>query len=742
MLQTGQLLSSMLQKVAPASSKPIDLTPGQVFKGTVTKLYPDNMAQVQIGGVQIQAKLETKLEVGQKAWLQVQPTSNPITLKVLTSPDNPQELQDTSTEGLIRSLGITDNKESRALVEALLKQNMPITKEVVNAFLEVAKTQGSSQEAVDAFLLAMKRNLPLTKDVVGSLKAFLTGKPLSVAITQFVQEAEAFLQSQPEVDSARSESLGKTTAQPTADQAALRQLITKAVDKLSGLPIQLSDMPQSQPNRPALQPSNSATSAPFQPTPANGASQSQQLQVPLAGAQPGATGGLAFHSLSTISESSVQADSSVHFANQAVQTASSLLSDNTQSTSREESSIPLKPSISQQPSNSHELLSVEKPPATEKQPSFEKVPNADSPPNTVKTPNTGSPPNTEKLPDLDKPLNTEKPPAMDKKSDALGKNLPGRNMGEDLPGSSPTQEGSETISVKQAAAQPKSQAGQTLSPTFQMELQEPSLQHASGEQEIRNMGKVIYVAEGNDNQPGSGNATDNMAPTYRQKMNQNTSPATAAEEKPLVLRDLFQKLGLSHERQMASPRFGETIKGKEQFENIKTLLMQVSQASGSLPASLREAADTLLQQVTGQQLLLTQPNNQAITQIVMQIPLRTEQGDQTAFIQIESKKREGNQLDPDNCRLFFNLDLHSLGITMVDVNIVNKIVNINIYNDMPWVEELVGQEKGTFATQLRDSGYQLSLLKTQPIPEHKGKTSTALSAGNLGEAYKGVDLRI
>src|SRR5690606_16432624 len=126
-----------------------------------------------------------------------------------------------------------------------------------------------------------------------------------------------------------------------------------------------------------------------------------------------------------------------------------------------------------------------------------------------------------------------------------------------------------------------------------------------------------------------------------------------------------------------------------------------------------------------------------LSHVVMQIPLRTEQGEETAFVQIEAKK-QGGQLDAENCRLLFNLDLHHLGITMIDVNIVNKIVNVGIYNNQPWLDGLVHGMRDVFSGQLKEMGYHLSGLRVQALQEER---SHAVSPDRVHQ-YQGVDIRI
>jgi hypothetical protein len=223
--------------------------------------------------------------------------------------------------------------------------------------------------------------------------------------------------------------------------------------------------------------------------------------------------------------------------------------------------------------------------------------------------------------------------------------------------------------------------------------------------------------------------------------------AQAASAHGHPIKELFQRMGLGHERELMSRALAhETMDAaaQRQLDSVKALLLQLSQeAANAVPAALRDTADALLQHITGQQLMLVQPSNQTLSQVVMQIPIRTQQGDETAYVQIEAKKRGGGELDPENCRLFFHLDLNEIGTTMVDVAIVNRIVSVQLFNNMPWVEALAQEMKEGFARQLHEAGYQLSGLKVQAIPDSQTQAAAASGrrTGFLSD-YKGVDIRI
>ncbi|MFF2088986.1 hypothetical protein [Paenibacillus sp. NPDC058174] len=184
-------------------------------------------------------------------------------------------------------------------------------------------------------------------------------------------------------------------------------------------------------------------------------------------------------------------------------------------------------------------------------------------------------------------------------------------------------------------------------------------------------------------------------------------------------------------------------------ESLKSVLMAIA-ASDDAPAALKETAQQLVQQVTGQQLLLTpERNGSMFSHLTMFIPLHGPEGDQTASVQIQTRRGRKGELDANNCRLLFHLSMKTLGDTIVDVNVVDKIVSLNLWNDHPAISGLVESARTEVSESLSKAGYQLSSLRTTPT--YKGdptaetgsdKPKNTEPAPISASAYKGVDFRI
>jgi hypothetical protein len=91
--------------------------------------------------------------------------------------------------------------------------------------------------------------------------------------------------------------------------------------------------------------------------------------------------------------------------------------------------------------------------------------------------------------------------------------------------------------------------------------------------------------------------------------------------------------------------------------------------------------------------------------------------------------------------------MKQIGQTLVDVQVVDRIVSLKLHNDHPWVLELLEQRREDIKTAVESIGYQLSGLRTEPLPELKlstelANTHTSKLVDYVPDAYKGVDYRI
>lgn len=181
-------------------------------------------------------------------------------------------------------------------------------------------------------------------------------------------------------------------------------------------------------------------------------------------------------------------------------------------------------------------------------------------------------------------------------------------------------------------------------------------------------------------------------------------------------------------------------------ESLKSTLLAIA-ASSDAPPALRETAQQLVQQITGQQLLLSPERNGAVfSHLTMFVPLNGPDGNQTASVHIQTRRGKQGQLDAENCRLLFDLSMKTLGPTLVDVNVMDKIVSLTLWNDHPAIAALVDSSRTEINASLNQAGYQLLSLRATPTrgdsDEGEGvKRIMPDPAQFVNTRYKGVDIR-
>lgn len=216
-----------------------------------------------------------------------------------------------------------------------------------------------------------------------------------------------------------------------------------------------------------------------------------------------------------------------------------------------------------------------------------------------------------------------------------------------------------------------------------------------------------------------------------------------------VIADFFERLGLNHEKVLGLTGGEKAI--ATEAENVKATLLHLLQhpKAEALPAPLREQMQQFVQQVTGQQLMMTgSAGDNAFVQVAIQLPSPGQENGENTLIQIESRKKGRGELDPDNCRLFFYLSMQNMGETMLDVSIVNKILSVTLYNNQEGLGDLVRVLRTPLERSLAEQGYRLSGLRVLSVPDSAGRESSRTSVSSLSlppssvAHYKGVDFRV
>ncbi|PZD93308.1 hypothetical protein DNH61_21945 [Paenibacillus sambharensis] len=243
----------------------------------------------------------------------------------------------------------------------------------------------------------------------------------------------------------------------------------------------------------------------------------------------------------------------------------------------------------------------------------------------------------------------------------------------------------------------------------------------------------------------------------QQLPDQKTDPSAARQPAPPA--ELRQ--GQTPERspfQMALQTSGPQSEPAAQADLVRTPAAEtlkgalLSLVNGDdMPPAVRETAQQLVQHITGQQLLLSpERGGSLLSHVTLMIPFHGPDGSQTASVHVQSRRGKKGELDADNCRLLFDLQMKQLGATVVDVQVVEKMVSLSIWNDHPVMGAMVREARAEVSAALAGAGYQLSALNARPLPDPAEAAAQAADkkapllpepSAYQTKRYKGVDYR-
>lgn len=150
----------------------LQLSAGQVFQGRIMKFFPNNIAALQLGTMNLSARLEYPLSAGQTYWFEVIGGNGVPRLKVLDANDvrapssNSQQVSQQNVQHVLQQLGLAQNKANEMLVSSFAKEQLPFSKELIDRGADILKQTGQvSREGIQTLHYLMQKNLPLSKEV-------------------------------------------------------------------------------------------------------------------------------------------------------------------------------------------------------------------------------------------------------------------------------------------------------------------------------------------------------------------------------------------------------------------------------------------------------------------------------------------------------------------------------------------------------------------------------------------------
>ncbi|QDQ01713.1 hypothetical protein FOH38_15190 [Lysinibacillus fusiformis] len=171
-------------------NQPLALKQGQVFHGTIKQLFPDQMAEIQVGNQKLIAKLEVPLKAGDAHFFQVTGTSPQTELKVVTGPMAQTTSPTQQMNQLLESMNLPKSTEMQQVLAHFMKAQIPISKEQLiqaEMWLKALPEGISKADALLALQRMVELKMPMTNDVFQALVNGQKTAGMSATMDAFAQ---------------------------------------------------------------------------------------------------------------------------------------------------------------------------------------------------------------------------------------------------------------------------------------------------------------------------------------------------------------------------------------------------------------------------------------------------------------------------------------------------------------------------------------------------------------------------
>lgn len=178
------------QNAMTSTNQPLALKQGQVFHGTIKQLYPDQMAEIQVGNQKFIAKLEVPLKAGDAHFFQVTGTNPQTELKIVTGPMAQAYTPSQQINQLLESMNLPKSAEMQQLLGHFMKAQLPISKEQMlqaEMWLKALPEGISKVDALQTIQKMIELKMPMINDVFQALMSGQKTSGMTAIMDNFAQ---------------------------------------------------------------------------------------------------------------------------------------------------------------------------------------------------------------------------------------------------------------------------------------------------------------------------------------------------------------------------------------------------------------------------------------------------------------------------------------------------------------------------------------------------------------------------
>ncbi len=188
--------------------------------------------------------------------------------------------------------------------------------------------------------------------------------------------------------------------------------------------------------------------------------------------------------------------------------------------------------------------------------------------------------------------------------------------------------------------------------------------------------------------------------------------------------ELIRSHGLNHDSEIAQNfAFNKLDPQQEELQkNMKAVIMKVLEtgANDVKNPEARQAAENMLQNITGQQLLSKFDAGSNMQSMFFNLPYYLGEKVENIKVYINSRK-DGDKIDWENSSLYFLVETKKLGETGILVSSSNRNLSITIKNDHPAIQTKLENLVTKYKDRIQEIGYQVSGIHFKKLNEDDGK---------------------
>ncbi|URM33445.1 hypothetical protein LLY41_02920 [Cytobacillus firmus] len=208
------------------------------------------------------------------------------------------------------------------------------------------------------------------------------------------------------------------------------------------------------------------------------------------------------------------------------------------------------------------------------------------------------------------------------------------------------------------------------------------------------------------------------------QFNETASGYLSGEPSARQMFEMVKSMGLNHDSEVANSlvfQKNDQSQQEQQQQNLKAALMKLAQGEGQETNSkIAQQAEQALTNLTGQQLLSKSDASGTLQSMFFNLPMLL--GGKPENLQVfVNSKNEGQQVDWENCNLYFLLETKKLGDVGILLNSTDRNLSITIKNDLPGFKERMEPTAVFTKEKLQEVGYNVSSINftRMSVPQPK-----------------------